>query len=155
MCVYILFYQWPVSCLPDGGKSSASKLLKSQSQEEGERGGGARSNVYHIFQRTHTHTHTYIYTPFTSRGAPWLPWNFNVDQLVYLGCEIALNTNTLTHVHTHTHTQTHTLAEDQREFQPCTAALLLLPLAKWTTKHSRLSSQVISGLQPNEDGLCL
>ena len=114
-----------------------------------------RIQTYTTCYHTHTHTHTdtdiHAHTHSTSRGAPWLPWNFNVDQLVYLGCEIALHT----HTHTNTHTHTHTLAEDQRELEPCTAALLLLPLAKWTTKHSRLSSPVISGPQPNEDGLCL
>lgn len=101
----------------------------------------------HTLSYAHTLTYTHTHTHSTSRRAPWLPWNFNVDQLVYLGCEIAL--------HSRAHRHTHTLSEDQRELEPCTAALLLLPLAKWTTKHSRLSSPVISGPQPNEDGLCL
>lgn len=151
MCIYCFISDpYPVYLIE--AKAQCRNSLKVKAK--GGRGWrSASKRIPHVITQTHIHTHPHIHTLSTSRGAPWLPWNFNVDQLVYLGCEIALHSNRHTLAHTCTHT--HTFAEDQRELEPCTAALLLLPLAKWTTKHSRLSSPVISGLQPNEDGLCL
>lgn len=101
--------------------------------------------ITHTFVRTHTNIHTHT-PPAAGRHGylGTLTWTSWCTWVVKLHCTLA-----------RTDTHTHTLSEDQRELEPCTAALLLLPLAKWTTKHSRLSSPVISGPQPNEDGLCL
>lgn len=111
VCIYCFISDpYPVYLME--AKAQRPNSLKVKAKRRAEEVEECVQTYTTFFFLTHTHsrarTHTHTHTPFTSRGAPWLPWNFNVDQLVYLGCEIALNTNTLSHTCTHTQTRTHT-----------------------------------------------
>lgn len=170
MCVCVCIYcfisdPYPVYLME--AKAQCRNYLKVKAKG-GEGGKGWRSAskriphvITHILKETHTHKirHTHIcrhaqtHSPRAAGRHGYLgtlTWTSWCTWVVKLHC-----TNTHTHARTHGHAPTHTFTEDQREWEPRTAALLLLPSAKWTTKHSRLSRPVISGLQPNEDGLCL